>query len=142
MVREMHRRLEAVLYRRGVESPTVRRLLTNQLYISVAGFLISLLITGGGRWALDFGIGAGLITLNFFGLSRMVQRLITMRKGAVISLLLGFYFKLFLFGLVLYLMIVYAHASVTALLAGISTVVANIMLWGATQIWGHKVKEA
>ncbi len=141
-VRAVHRRLEAALYRRGFESPTVRTLLINQVYIGVAVFLVSLLVTGAGRWAVDFACGALLITVNFYLLARTVQRLIFMRKGAVIFLLLGFYFKLFLFGLALYLLIVYAHASVTALLAGLSTVVANIFLWGATQVLGHKVKEA
>ena len=142
MVREVHRRLEAALYRRGVDSPAVRTLLLNQAYICLGGFLASLLLTGAGRWAVDFGVGAALISLNFFVLAGMIQRLIFMRKGAVVSLLVSFYFKLFLFGLALFVMIVYAHASVTALLAGLSTVVVNVGIWGGTQIFGHTVKEA
>ncbi|MGM0645757.1 MAG: ATP synthase subunit I [Thermodesulfobacteriota bacterium] len=112
-------------------------LVRNQIYVAGASCLFVLVIAQGQRWALDFLAGAILITANFYFLARFLTELVHMRKGAVTALLTGFYIRLAILAIVLFVLIVIAKASVPALLAGLSTAVANIFLWGAGKMVGR-----
>lgn len=96
--------------------------------------------------ALENGIafvaGAALGTLNFLALARMLQELVYMHKGAVAVQMFSFYSRLLLTAGALYALIVMAHVSIGWLLAGISTVLINILLWGMIHLLGKTSKEA
>ncbi len=82
------------------------------------------------EWALAFAAGAAVATFNFWALARVVQRLVYVQRGAVLTLLLIFYGKLILSGIALYLLIGVWQVPVWSLVLGLSTVVVTITAWG------------
>jgi hypothetical protein len=112
----------------------------NQFYLTGLGIGISL-IFGLTSWAFEFIVGALLGGVNFYALAKIVQQLIFVRRGAVASLLVSFYFRLLFTAIVLYVVIVFFKANIVALLSGLSVVIINILIFGATLV-GQKLKEA
>ncbi|UIJ37282.1 ATP synthase subunit I [Desulfobaculum bizertense] len=141
-IKTMNETFEARLYHMGYVLPDVRALVRNQFYLTGLSFLVAV-ATG---WMLpfvwDFCAGAVLMTLNFSSLAKFVQHLIHRQKGAVVQLLVSFYGRLLLTGLALYALIAWGNANVVSLLAGLSTVVVTILIWGAAQVIGKNAKEA
>ncbi|MFW6324920.1 MAG: ATP synthase subunit I [Desulfovibrionales bacterium] len=128
-------RVEAGLYRRGFTNQDVRSLIKIQLYLATtgsAGVLLAMPLLWGGA----FFAGALLATLNFYSLARIVQQLVFVQKGAVVPLLVSFYARLILTGAALYALIVWAGVPVVALLAGLTTVVVTILIWGVIAFRG------
>jgi len=140
MISRIMNSAEGELYRAGYRVPEVRTLIRNQVLLTVALSVFLVVISGFSRWSLSFAGGALLVTVNFFSLARLVQDVIFLRAGrAVISLLFRFYARLIVTALILYAFIVWGQASVVALVAGLSMVVVNCMLWGATLALEEKV---
>jgi hypothetical protein len=139
----MNERIEKALYKRGLVNRDVRVLVRNQLYVagvSAAGAILAGWLVPG-VW--HFAAGALLMTWNFTSLVKFVQQVLFLEshKGVVLGLL-RFMGRLLLSGAVIFALLAYAHASVGALVAGLSTVVANLALWGGRQVIEHKAKEA
>jgi hypothetical protein len=141
-MRRLNDRVEKGLYRRGYVHPDVRQLVRNQIYIMAASLLIGGLLAPVVPAALHFAAGTVLVSLNFFSLARFAQGITRTQHGAVVALLARFYGRLILTGAVLFALIVWAHAPLVALLAGISTVVVNAVYWGITRHSGQNAKEA
>jgi hypothetical protein len=138
----IRQRTEAALYRRGFASAEVRSLVGLQLLIALVSALGAVIASGFSNWGLSYGAGAVLVTMNFYQLALFVQQAVQARHGAVASLLLRFYGRLIVTGVVLYGLIVWAGANVAALVAGLSTVVATALYFGVRRIMGKNVKEA
>lgn len=140
----IHHKTEAGLFRRGFKAPEVRKIVRNQIYL----MCLSLIAAAAFGWIepvfFHFAAGALLITFNFYYLAKFVQQIVYFSGGrkAVIELLVRFYGRLILTGVALFALIVWADVSVTALVAGLSTVLMTILFWGVTQMIGHKAKEA
>jgi hypothetical protein len=136
----MNKKLEAFLYARGLVLHQVRVLVRNQVYLSVLGaFLV--LVFFSGPVVTGFVTGALLGSFNFYFLAKLIQELVHVKKGAVTPLLFSFYVRLGLTGLVLFVAIVYWNANVFSLLVGLSVVLLNVLIFGATLV-GQKLKEA
>lgn len=124
---------ERYLYTQGLTRPEVRKLVLTQLAVAAA-----VTIAGGVMWAFgapvavawSVALGAALASINFLHLSRFVQEIVFVEKGAVTALLIRFYGRLILTGAILYGCIAYMDASVAGLLAGLSTVVPTAVFWG------------
>ncbi|HDQ41029.1 MAG TPA: ATP synthase subunit I [Desulfonatronum sp.] len=134
-------RIENFLWHQGFILDEVRVLVRNQIYCVCLG-LAFLMLTHLHPWAIAFLSGTVLITVNFWLLAKGLQGIIHTRDGAVAISLLRFYGRLILTGLVLFGLIVWGGLPVPALLAGLSTVVLNILLWGVFRFHRQKVKEA
>lgn len=137
------RRVEGYLYHRGFRVAGARRLVLIQTALA-AGSCVAALVLGW-TWppALHFAAGTILATFNFYFLAKFVHRLVGGDPfGAVPRQLLRFYGRLGATAVALYALIVHAGFSVFALLAGLSTVVVTMLVWGATQMTGKNVKEA
>ncbi|HCF06022.1 MAG TPA: hypothetical protein DEU72_07310 [Desulfomicrobiaceae bacterium] len=130
--------IESMLYRWGYFVPEVRRMVALQLAVAV----VALMLLPLGGWGRDFCIGAVLGTLNFLALARFIQELVFLRRGAVLSLLVGFYARLILTAVALYVVLILWHASVAMVLMGLATVIVNILLWGIVHFLGRTSKEA
>jgi hypothetical protein len=131
-------KIEQYLYRKGFHVPEVRTLASQQIVL----LIYSILALSFGRLGADYFSGVVLGTVNFLALARIIQELVYLRKGAVPVQLFSFYGRLILTAGVLFVLIVYAGSSVSALLIGLSTVLINILLWGISQRLGKKSKEA
>jgi hypothetical protein len=87
-------------------------------------------------------VGAMLSIFNFYALAQIIKEILsTVPKGAVVALLTGFYFRLILTGVVIYVMIGPLHSKIVPLLLGLSIVVLNILFFGVAQV-SKKFKEA
>lgn len=95
-----------------------------------------------GRDGFDFAAGVFLGTLNFLALARVIQELVYVHRGAVALQVVSFYVRLILTAVAFYALIVLKGAAVGWLLAGVSTVLINILLWGVSQFSGKTSKEA
>jgi hypothetical protein len=142
MLARTKERIEAALYRRGFTVPEVRQVVRNQVLLAMVSTVAGLLCLAITPLALHFALGALLVTVNFYALAKFVQEAVYVKQGQIVALLVQFYGRLLLTGLLLFAMVVWLEVSVAALSAGLSTLVVTIVTWGATQIFGHKVKEA
>ncbi|MDK2955173.1 MAG: hypothetical protein PWQ57_669 [Desulfovibrionales bacterium] len=136
-------RLDKALYRRGFRLEAIRQLVRNQILLALLSALAFFAAAGISKASLGFFAGAAIVTLNFYALALVAPGLVHLAKGAVAPLLFQFYGRLILTGILLYLLIAWLHVSIIALLAGLSTVMVNALLWAALfYIIGRKVKEA
>jgi hypothetical protein len=133
--------IDRYLYKHGFVNEEVRWLVRNQIVLTLA---LLLLLPAGflAVWPLDMVVGGVIGTLNFYALAKVVQGLIFLRQGSVVLLLFGFYTRLGLTGVALYVLIVWCGSSVVALLVGLSLVLVNILMYGAKYFVGQKLKEA
>ena len=140
----IHQRVETLLYKRGFKAPEIRQLVRNQLYILAVSCFAAVGLGWFSPEFLYFAMGTLLVTFNFYSLAKFVQQLVLFKstRKAVLELLLRFYGRLFLTGLILFVLIAWVGVSAVALLAGLSTVVVTIFLWGGSRFIGQKVKEA
>jgi len=140
----IHQRVETFLYKRGFKAPEIRQLVRNQLYILAVSCFAAVGLGWFSPEFLYFAMGTLLVTFNFYSLAKFVQQLVLFKstRKAVVELLLRFYGRLFLSGLFLCVLIAWVGVSAVALLAGLSTVVVTIFLWGGSRFIGQKVKEA
>jgi hypothetical protein len=136
----INKKIEAFLHGRGLVLHQVRVMVRNQIYLSFMGSAIFLIFFSSPVF-WGFVVGAVLGTFNFYFLARLIQELVHVKKGAVTPLLFSFYVRLGLTGLVLYICIVYWKANVFSLLIGLSVVLLNVLIFGATLV-GQKLKEA
>ena len=138
------RAIEGFLYRRGFRVAGARRLVVIQAAIAACSCVAGLGL--GWIWppVLHCAVGSLLATFNFYFLAKFTQRLLGSGDtfGAVPRQLLRFYGRLALTAVVLYVLIVQANFSVVALLAGLSSVVLTMLIWGIAQMAGKNVKEA
>lgn len=140
MMNRLNAAFERFLHGRGLVLPQVRQMVRNQVYLSLAGTAGSM---GFMSWpaTAGFAVGAALGTFNFYFLARLIQELVYIKKGAVTPLLFSFYIRLAVTGLVLLAAMVMLRVNIYALLAGLSVILLNILIFGATLV-GQKFKEA
>ena len=136
-------KLEGWLLRRGYVHPEVRQLVRNQCVLTalVLTACAVLFPVWDGAWAL--AVGTVLVTLNFCSLARFGQRVTgyANRREAVAAVLARFYLRLAATGFVLFVCIAWFGAKPLPLLAGISTVVGNFVVWGALRHGGSKAHQ-
>ena len=133
-------RIDKWLYRKGFLEGQVRFLLKSHLYLVLVTVPLSWLVSP--EWGSSFTVGAMLSIFNFYALAQIIKEILsTVPKGAVVALLTGFYFRLILTGVVIYVMIGPLRSEIVPLLLGLSIVVLNIFLFGAAQV-SKKLKEA
>jgi small basic protein len=72
----------------------------------------------------------------------LVPQLVFWQSGAVFSLLLSFYLRLFFTGGVLFAAIYAVQLNAVGLLLGLATVFASFLAWGGRLLVSRKQKEA
>jgi len=138
MLKKNLKKVEGWLYARGFHVPEVRAMALNQICIMLGS--LPMLVFG--RYGFDFAAGVLLGTLNFLALARVIQELVYVQRGAVALQVVSFYVRLVLTAVAFYALIVIQGSAVGWLLAGVSTVLINILLWGMSQFLGKTSKEA
>lgn len=127
-----------MLYRCGFAVTDARRLMRNQMLLSAGLSAVACLVTGFANFGLSFAAGALIISLNFWWLVKAAQELVQVKQGAMFTLLTLFYGRLALTAVAIAGLVAWAGASVSGLLAGLSTVLLNAAVWGVLQ-FRHKV---
>ena len=143
MTRKYRDRLDRWLLARGYDHPEVRELVRGQLMLTalVLAGCAPLFPLWDGAWAL--AVGAVLVALNFCSLAKFGQRVtgFTDRREAVTAVLARFYLRLAISGAALFACIVWFGALPLPLLAGITTVVVNFLVWGAWRYAGSRTRQ-
>lgn len=144
MLKSLARKIDGVLWQRGFHAVEVRSILRNQLLVTAFSLLVGLALGKVNDWMFWFGVGAVLVTFNFYAVAKFVQQVVfrPYSSATMYGLLFRFYGRLGLTGLILFGLIVWLQAPVSALVAGLSTVVTAIVVWGLTKLAGQNVKEA
>lgn len=136
-------RIEKVLLVRGVVSPGARQLLCTQLLLTDISLALGVACAWFTLWPLAFGLGAAIALHNFWHLVRFAQAHILREFGvkAGARLIFGSNFRLVLTGIALYLLIVVCRVPVFPLIAGLSSVIVGITLWGFSKLQQTPIKE-
>lgn len=144
MLKSSVRRIDQILWQRGFRAPEIRVILRNQLLITAFSVLAGLALGYVNDWVFWFGVGAVLATFNFYSAASFVQKVVFQpyESSLMYSLLFRFYGRLGLTGLILFGLIVWLAVPLSALVAGLSTVVTAIAVWGISCFAGQNVKEA
>jgi len=127
----MRRRLDALLQRLGFTHREGRALVRDQIILAAATGVTALVMSGLRAWGLGYAGGAFLVTVSFWWLVRFAQGLLNGTAGAAGRALFGYFARLGFTGAALYMMIVPGGWPVWAILAGMSTVMVTIVVWGA-----------
>lgn len=139
----IHQKTERALYRLGFTVPGVRRLVRNELYFTAAVCAAAVLLFYFSDRPLHFAAGALLVAFNVFGMARFAQTAVYIkdRRRAIVALLFRFNVRLLLTGVLAYALIVWAQVSALWLLAGITTLVLSVLVFGGAQVISFKLKE-
>lgn len=133
--------IEQYLYNHGFRASGVREITRNQLYVTGAFVILSLLLLPFTFLPLHAAFGAVIITFNFIALAKFAQHIVSFQydRRLLFKMLFRFYGRLLLTGIVLFILLAWMKVSVVALLIGLSTVPAVIVVWGGTRIVEQKV---
>lgn len=143
MIKNLRDRLDRWLLRRGYVHPEVRGLVRNQLVLTALVMAVCLPLSGVSVAAWSLAVGTVIGTANFCSLARFGQRITGYedKREAVLAVLARFYLRLAVSGVVLFACIAWFEALPLPLLAGISTVVVNFLVWGAWRHAGSKTHQ-
>ncbi|MFI3272449.1 MAG: ATP synthase subunit I [Pseudomonadota bacterium] len=144
MLKSSVQRIDQMLWQRGFRAPEIRAILRNQLLITTLSVLAGLALGLVNDWVFWFGVGAVLATFNFYFAASFVQKVVFQPydRSLMYGLLFRFYGRLGLTGLILFGLIVWLAVPLSALVAGLSTVVTAIAVWGISCFARQNVKEA
>lgn len=139
----MRKRLDNLLLRAGFHHVEGRALMRDQIVMAFWTSLAALSLSELGEWGVAYACGAVLVTVNFWWMVRFAQGLLSSTAGAVGGAFFGYFVRLGVTGASLYVMIVAAGWPVWAVLAGMSTVMVTILVWGVLKRAGsNSAKEA
>jgi len=143
MIKNLRDRLDRWLLRRGYVHPEVRELVRNQLVLTALVVAVCLPFSGMSVAAWSLAAGTAIISANFCSLARFGQRVTgyVNKREAVLAVLARFYLRLAISGIALFACIVWFGAQPLPLLAGISTVVVNFLVWGVARHAGSKTHQ-
>ena len=137
--------LERALWRRGFQDPMLRTVLVWQTLVMLlallAGLACLLPLPPLGWWLIWFAFGAALADWNFYALARFTQRQLAQgwKQGVMIRMMLFTNVRLIASAVLLYLAFVRLEASLTAMLAGIGSLLVGITVEGLKKILKNPV---
>lgn len=144
MLRDLGERIEKRLYAKGFRLPQIRSILKVQILFSCASALVGVLTVGLTVWPISFAVGVMLATYSFFSLAKFIQQVIlrTYTRQVLIGLLFRFYGRLMLTGLILFGLIIKLRVPSSALVAGLATCMATMLVGMLSHRAERKIKEA
>lgn len=136
--------VDAKLYAKGFTTPEARTMIRNQCLTAFASLAVCVVLSRFWLWPISFALGAALAAWNFYGLAKFVQNIIFVKyeKSAIINLLVRFYGRMLATGLCIFAFIQWNGSNATALVAGLSTTLVTLFVWGGVKFLAHKPKEA
>ncbi|MDR3175802.1 MAG: hypothetical protein LBU06_04645 [Desulfovibrio sp.] len=138
-----HRALERHLESAGFSLRAVRHVLCTQLIFSAVALLAGAAASVFSLAPIAFGAGSALSTFSLWHVARFGERCVNMRfsAGLGMGLFFGFFLRLLLIGAVLVLLLGLLKLPALPILAGLTSTVAGIAVWGATRLFGKTTTE-
>ena len=111
-------------------------MLGTQILLASFSLLAGIFVAYFTFWPLLFGIGASIAAYNFWFLAKFVQNNLSDSFSPILLLRLvgGFNLRLILTGVVLFALIVWLKVPLAPLLAGLTSLVACIVIWGFSRL--------
>ena len=137
-------KIEAFLYKKGFASAIIRHLLCTQILIICLALISGVALLPFTTWALAFALGAIICTANFWFLARFAEANVRHQfsRALAIKSFLGFTLRLVVTAVVLFVLIVKLQIALIPLIAGLSSVVAGIVVWCIAKTLPTPAKEA
>ncbi len=144
MLRKLGERIERRLYAKGFRQPEIRAILRMQILLCGASTLAGVLAIQASLWPIGFAVGVNLATYSVFSLARFLQRAILQgfSRQMLTELLLRFYGRLFVVGIILYGLMTMSDVPSSALVAGLATCMATMLVGILFRRAERKIKEA
>ena len=144
VIADARRTLERRLYGAGFFIPAARQLLGIQIVVCALSLCIGAAALWLTAWPLAFGAGACITTYSLWHIIRFAQASLQDHFSAALAFrqFFGFSARLLLIGTVLFALIVWLRTPVAPLLAGLTSTLVSLVLWGITRFSRKTVKEA
>ncbi|MGL4209153.1 MAG: ATP synthase subunit I [Candidatus Adiutrix sp.] len=129
-------KIEQWLFAKGFNIPLVRHILAVQIMLCLVSLGLGVLLVPITVWGISFGLGASIAMYHFWFLVRFIQKKFSNKYTAqtLLLLFLGFNVRLIATAFLLFGLIVWLKMPLAPLLAGLSSLVACIIVWGFSKL--------
>lgn len=143
MLRTARENLERRLFHRGFASADIRRIVSGQILVADAALAVGFVCLWFSVWPFFFGVGAALAAHNLWWLARSVEWSLRhdYTRSLAVANFLAFLGRFGGMGIALVICIAWLKAPVVPLVAGLSTALAGMTLWGFTRFLRQHSKE-
>lgn len=137
-------RIEKFLYRKGYRSPEIRVILRWQILLTIISILTGLIVSPFSLWGLWIAVGASLATYSFYSLAGFVQKALLegFSRRTLSGLLVRFYGRLMLTGLILFGLLIWLRVPPAAIIVGFIVISGTVPVWLCIKRAGRNFKEA
>lgn len=144
MLQKSRHAIEKILRNRGFTSPNSRRIMANQLLLTIAALGVGILAFPVTLWPVSFALGAVLATVNFWWMAKSVRWSVSQRFSPALALVYfgGFLLRFTGTGVLLYILLVQLSLPLVPHVAGLSSVVLCLMITAFSRTAGNSCKEA
>ena len=139
MLQKCRNTIEKYLRNKGFTSPESRRIMTDQIMLTIAACVVGILALPLTDWLLAFALGALLATINLWQIARFAHWSVTRQFTGKLAAI-GFFAFLFRFagtGFVLYLLMVRAAMPIIPMVIGLSSLVIWLSVMRISRNTGH-----
>jgi len=139
MLQKCRNTVERYLRARGFTSPESRRIVTDQVLLTVVAGILGLLLSPLTNWGMAFAFGTLLATVNLWQIARFAHWSVKRQfsgKLAIISFL-AFLFRFAGTGFVLYVLLIQAAMPAIPLIVGLSSLVVWLSVMHFSRNAGH-----
>lgn len=118
--------------------------MVNQLLLTIAALCIGVLAFPLTLWPVSFALGAVLASINLWWMAKSVRWSVSQRFSPALALVYfgGFLLRFTGTGVLLYILLVRLSLPLVPLVAGLSSVVACLMITAFSRTAGNSCKEA
>ena len=143
MLKNARENLERRLFHRGFASADIRHIVSSQILLTDVALAVGLVCLWFSVWPFFFGVGAALATHNLWWLARSVERSFgqSYTRGLAVSSFLAFLGRFGGMGVALVICIAWLNAPIIPLVAGLTTAVAGMTVWGFSRLLRQHSKE-
>lgn len=139
MLQRCRHAVENQLRNRGFTSPDSRRIMADQILLTITACVAGVLAWPFGTWPMAFGLGALLSSVNLWQIGRFAHWCMGKQYNGTLA---GIFFLAYLFrfaatGAVLYLLVVRAHMPPIPLILGLSSLVVWLSVMRFSRGAGH-----
>lgn len=136
-------KIERALRLRGVKSQVLRHLMCTQVMIADISLALGIVCAWFTLWPLAFGIGATIAMYSFWSLASLSLAIIAdgARGKYSVSKFVVFNVRLVIFAIILYIFIIRLRVPVAPMVAGLSSMMFSITLWGLSKVQLRRTRE-
>lgn len=144
MLHKSRHAIEKILRNRGFAPPESRRIMANQILLTLVALAAGALAWPLTLWPASFALGTALASANLWWMAKSIRWSLSQRFSPALALAYfgGFLFRYAGTGALIYLLLVTLSLPIVPLVAGLSSVVVCLTIIGLSRTAGNSCKEA